>query len=149
MQGKPRRVCTQCGAIHFVEAKVAVGVCVMRHGELLLVRRRFNPEKGKWSLPAGFLDSGENPIHCATREVHEETGLAVEIAGLMDVIYNPPQAGGATLFVLYRGQVTAGRLRAGDDASEAQFFSMDSLPELAFASTHQAVALLTSGQFSN
>lgn len=142
IQGKPRRVCSECGAIHFVEAKVAVGVCVLREDTLLLVRRRFNPGKNKWSLPAGFLDSGEDPVLCAEREVHEETGLSVRIASLMDVIYNPPQAGGATLFVLYRGECTGGALSAGDDAAEARFFAVDALPELAFESTRRAVELL-------
>lgn len=142
MQGKPRRVCTRCGFIHFVEAKVAVGVCVVEQGRLLLVRRRFNPEKGKWSLPAGFLDSGEDPAQHAQREAREETGLTVEIQRLMDVFYNPPQAGGATLFVLYEARRASGTLHAGDDALEASFFAVDALPELAFASTRRAVGLL-------
>ena len=142
VQGKPRRVCGACGYIHFVEAKLGVGVCVVRDDALLLVRRRFNPEKGKWSLPAGFLDSGEDPAVCAQREVLEETGLEVRVLGVLDVFHNPPQAGGATAFVLYRGEVLAGQLAAGDDAADAGFFRLDELPELAFPSTHRAVALL-------
>ena len=145
IQGKPRRVCSDCGAIHFVEAKVAVGVCVVQHDELLLVKRRFNPEKGKWSLPAGFLDAGEDPTLCAAREVLEETGLRIQIASLMSVIYNPPQAGGATLFVLYRGEHAGGALKAGDDAPDARFFPVEALPELAFESTRRAVDLLKLG----
>lgn len=142
MQGKPRRVCTACGYIHFVEAKVAVGVCVVRSESLLLVRRRFNPEKGKWSLPAGFLDSGDDPRQCAEREAMQETGLRVQVGGLMEVFHNPPQAGGATVFVLYRATVIDGTVQAGDDAVDAGFFPVDALPELAFPSTRLAVALL-------
>ena len=142
MQGKPRRVCVECGFIHFVEAKVSVGVCVLEEDRLLLVRRRFNPEKGKWSLPAGFLDSGDDPQACAIREAHEETGLEVHLTGLLDVIHNPPQKGGATLFVLYAAEVSGGRLQAADDALDAGFFPVDALPELAFTSTRRAVDLL-------
>ena len=142
MQGKPRRVCSQCGYIHFVEAKVAVGVCVMRADALLLVRRRFNPEKGKWSLPAGFLDSGDDPRACAIREAREETGLRVRITQLLDVFHNPPQAGGATSFILYAAEAADGSPNAGDDAMDARFFAVDGLPELAFPSTREAVALL-------
>ena len=143
--GKPRRACPACGYIHFLEAKVGVGVCVIRDGAVLLVRRRFSPEKGKWSIPAGYLDYGEEPIAHARREVFEETGLEVRIDGLIDVFHNPPEQGGATLLVLYRGEVTGGELQAGDDAAEAGFFAAGELPELAFASTHHAIKLLTRG----
>jgi len=145
VQGRPRRVCTACGFIHFVEAKVGVGVCVAGDLGLLLVRRRFNPEKGKWSLPAGFLDSGEDPVACAEREALEETGLVVRVRGLLDVFHNPPQAGGASVFVLYRGEVISGALAAGDDATDAGFFRLEALPELAFPSTQRAVEMLSRG----
>jgi ADP-ribose pyrophosphatase YjhB (NUDIX family) len=141
-QGKPRRVCSRCGYIHFVEAKVGVGVCVLRDGQLLLVRRRFNPEKGRWSLPAGFLDSGEDPQVCASKEALEETGLEVRISGLLDVFHNPPQAGGATVFILYAADIVGGTLRAGDDATDAGFFAVNDLPDLAFASTLRGVEIL-------
>ena len=45
--------------------------------------------------------------------------------------------------MLYRGKVTGGALKAGDDAAEAAFFAHDELPELAFASTHHAIRLLS------
>ena len=77
--GKPRRACPACRYIHFLEAKVGVGVCVIEAGRVLLVRRRFNPEKGKWSIPAGYLDYGEEPQAHAIQEVFEETGLDVAI----------------------------------------------------------------------
>jgi len=140
--GKPRRVCPGCRHIHFVEPKVGVGVSVVEGGAILLVRRRFAPHKGRWSIPAGYLDRGEDPAVHAVQEVREETGLTVALTGLAGVFHNPPQEGGAGVFILYRGVRTGGELRAGDDASEAGFFARDALPELAFASTHHAVALL-------
>lgn len=141
--GKPRRACPECRYIHFVEAKVGVGVCIVRDEKILLVKRRFAPEKGKWSLPAGYLDHGDEPKAHAAREVHEETGLDVEIEGLIDVFHNPPEQGGATVLILYRGRVVGGTLQAGDDASEAEFFGAGELPELAFASTRHAIAMLS------
>ncbi|MCP5149140.1 MAG: NUDIX hydrolase [Ectothiorhodospiraceae bacterium] len=142
VQGRPRRVCEACGFIHFVEAKVGVGVCVIDDDRLLLVRRRFNPEKGRWSLPAGFLDSGDDPRACAVREAREETGLEVRVTGLVDVFHNPPQRGGATLFVLFEAEIVGGRLEAADDATDADFFPLDALPDLAFPSTRHAVDML-------
>jgi ADP-ribose pyrophosphatase YjhB (NUDIX family) len=137
--GKPRRVCPRCDYIHFVEPKVGVGVLVVDHGRLLLVKRAKSPEKGKWSLPAGYVDYGEDPAATAVRETHEETHLEVTISGLVDVYHNPPGSGGASIFILYRAQPVSGRLQAGDDALDARFFGLDELPELAFASTHDAV----------
>jgi len=139
---RPRRVCTGCGFIHFTDPKVGVGVMVVLDGRILLVRRRMNPERGKWSIPAGFLDHGENPELTAVREVKEETNLDVVITGLVDLFYNPPAEGGATLFVLYRAELRGGEIRAGDDADDARFFVLDGLPELAFTSTREAITLL-------
>ncbi len=139
---KPRRVCSSCRYVYFTDPKVGVGVAVVEDGRLLLVKRAMNPERGKWSLPAGFVDQGEDPKETAAREALEETGLVVTITDVLDVFHNPPGAGGASVFILYRAQVTGGRLLAGDDAADAGFFALGQLPELAFASTKAAVARL-------
>ena len=140
--GKQRPTCPACGFIYFADPTVGVGVLVVENGRLLLARRAMNPEKGKWSLPAGFVDRGEDPRETAVREAREETGLDVAIAGLVDVYYNPPGQGGASIFILYRASCIGGHLQAGDDAADARFFSLDDLPELAFASTQDAVRRL-------
>ncbi len=132
--GKPRRICSDCGFIHFVEPKIAVAAMVLRGDELLLVKRGVVPEKGKWSLPAGYVDPGEHPAECMVREVQEETSLAVRAQRLVECYYNPPGTG-ANLTLVYRAQLTGGTLSAGDDAADAGFFTLDALPPLAFAST--------------
>ena len=141
--GKPRRACPACGWVYFVEPKVGVGVMVVEDGRLLLVRRAMEPEKGKWSLPAGYLDPGESPVETAVREAGEETGLEVRVTGLVDAFHNPPGAG-ASVFLLYRAERMSGEVRAGDDADDAGFFGRDDLPPLAFASTFAAVERLGS-----
>jgi 8-oxo-dGTP diphosphatase len=109
---------------------------------LLLVRRVGNPEKGRWCLPAGYLDAGDDPRAAAAREALEETSLQVAVEELVDVYYNPPAEGGATVFLLYRAHILGGSLQAADDAVEAGFFPLDALPDLAFASTRDAVRRL-------
>ncbi len=136
---KVRRVCPDCGYVHYTDPKVGVGVAVVEAGKLLLVRRRMNPGRGKWSLPAGYVDQGEDPRATATREVLEETGLVVAVHEVIDVFHNPSGGGGASIFILYRGQRAGGELRPGDDADAADFFALDQLPELAFASTEAVV----------
>ena len=137
---KPRRVCPACDYIHFTDPKVGVGVFVLVEGRVLLVRRKMNPERGKWSIPAGFLDRGEDPRETAVREAWEETNLRVAIEELIDVYYNAAVHGpGASIFILYRARLLGGELHAGDDADAAGFFALDDLPELAFASTRDAI----------
>jgi ADP-ribose pyrophosphatase YjhB (NUDIX family) len=139
---KPRRACSQCDFVHFTDPKVGVGVLVVQASKVLLVRRVMNPERGKWSIPAGFLDQGEDPKATAVREAREETGLEVVIDSLVDVYQNPATQGGASIFILYRARQIGGTLLAGDDADAVGFFAPDQLPELAFASTRAAIELL-------
>ena len=117
---KPRRVCPNCDFIYFTDPKVGVGVLITQNNKLLLVRRTMNPERGKWSIPAGFLDQDENPRDVAAREVLEETNLRVAVEELLDVYYNPPSdQGGASIFILYRGRLLGGGLRAGEQCNRA------------------------------
>lgn len=141
VSGRPRRACTACNFVHFTDPKVGVGVLIMKEGKLLLVQRVMAPEIGKWSIPAGYLDYGEDPQETAVREVLEETNLTVEITGLVDVYYNPKarSQGGASVFILYRAKLLGGNLKAGDDAKAAQFFGPEELPEIAFNSTLDVV----------
>lgn len=141
VNGQPRRACPQCGYVHYTDPKVGAGVLVAENGRVLLVRRGVMPERGKWSLPAGYVDAGQDPRETAAREVLEETGLIVSIDSLLDVYHNPAKQGGATIFILYRGTPIGGQLQAGDDADEARFFTPDEWPELAFASTRHALSL--------
>ena len=139
---KPRRACASCGYVHFTDPKVGVGVLVVEGEKVLLVRRAVEPERGKWSIPAGYLDRGEDPQETAVREAKEETGLKVLIDGLVDVYYNAPDQGGASIFILYNAHILDGELYAGDDADDVGFFDTGDLPELAFASTLAAIRSL-------
>jgi len=65
---------------------VGVGVVVWRGDEFLLVKRGKEPKKGQWSIPGGAQQLGETVFAAATRDVKEETGLEVEICGLVDVV---------------------------------------------------------------
>jgi ADP-ribose pyrophosphatase YjhB (NUDIX family) len=148
---KPRRACPSCGYIYFTDPKVGVGVLTLVEGKILLVQRAMMPEVGKWSLPAGYLDYGEDPRRTAVREVFEETGLDVEIAELLDVYHNPEaiSQGGASVFILYLAHLVGGEIEAGDDAEDVGLFPPDDLPELAFSSTMDAIRRWQSGEYSS
>jgi ADP-ribose pyrophosphatase YjhB (NUDIX family) len=140
-----RRVCPSCGFIHFEDPKVAVVALVEDQGKLLLVRRRFNPEKGKWALPAGFVDDGEDPALAVVREVREETGLEIAVTGLLNVSAGTGRTG-ASIIITYTATVTGGTAHPQDDAEAILWLAPDDpLPELAFDSTRQAVTRWRSG----
>lgn len=138
--GKPRPVCTGCGYIHFIDPKVAAAALVIQDDQVLLVRRTNEPFRGRWTLPAGFVDAGEEPAEAVVRECREETGLVIGSVRLLDVIGGREHPSGADIVIVYMAVVIAGELNPGDDADLAQFFPADQLPPLAFAATRQALA---------
>jgi 8-oxo-dGTP diphosphatase len=133
--GRQRSVCPACGWIHFEDPKVAAAVLIEREGAVLLVRRANEPQRGLWTLPAGFVDAGEDPAAAAVRECLEETGLSVRITGLVDVVAGREHGRGADFIIVYRGQVAGGSLLAADDADKAGWFPRLELPPLAFRAT--------------
>lgn len=136
VQGAVRPVCPKCQRIHFLDPKVAVALIIERDNSLLMIRRRGEPERGKWSMPAGFVDAGEDVQRAAEREAFEETGLRVRVTELLDVIPKSATNEGADILIVYRAEVVGGELRAGDDADRAEFFRREALPsDIAFAST--------------
>lgn len=66
--------------------RVGVGAIVIHEGRVLLVRRGRAPALGLWSVPGGLVELGETTVDAARREVEEETGLDVRIAGLVGVV---------------------------------------------------------------
>lgn len=99
---------------------------------VVLVKRKFPPLG--WALPGGFIDYGETAEHAAVREAMEETSLDVRLRGLLGVYSDPARDPRKhTMSVVFWAECEhPERLAGGDDAAEAVFHSLDSLPELAF-----------------
>ena len=130
-----RPVCPQCGWIFFTNPKVAAAILLEQDGYVLLVRRVNEPFRGLWTLPAGFIDEGEDPARAAERECVEETNLIVRATKVLDVIAGREHPRGADFIIVYQGEVVGGELRASDDADAAEWFDYKNLPELAFRAT--------------
>ena len=129
--GRVRRVCPDesCRFVQFIDPKVGAAVlAVDSNRRVLLVRRSGDPARGSWCLPGGFMDIGETPQETAIRECKEESGFEVEITRLLDVFYYEDYRGSGVM-IIYKGQVTGGTARAGDDSDEVGFFGPDNLPE--------------------
>jgi ADP-ribose pyrophosphatase YjhB (NUDIX family) len=148
-EGRDRQVCSECGYIFYQNPAPAVGVIVVEEGKVLLVQRKFEPRKGGWTLPAGFVEYEEHVEDCAVRELKEETNLDVELTGLFGAYSAMDDPRVRVVLLLYTGRRTGGDLRAGDDAVDARFFSIDQLPEpIAFKAHVQALADVKSRLFS-
>ena len=132
---RPRLVCAEHGHITYVNPRLVVStIPVTDEGHVLLIRRGFEPGRGLWAQPGGFLEVDETVTEGAVRETLEETGLEVapgEIVGL----YARLEA--AVIVLAYEARVVAGEARTGPEALEVQAFPPESIPwdEIAFRTT--------------
>lgn len=137
-----RMKCPSCGFIHYRNPAPAVGVLIIEDECVLLVKRRFDPFKGLWVIPSGFVEYDEEVETTGVREALEETGLIVEIDALhaAESCFDDPR--GNALLLLYRAHITGGVLKAGDDAEDARFFPLAGLPPIAFAAHRKVLGEL-------
>ncbi len=140
-EGRMREVCAACGAVFYRNPlPVAAAVVVNEDRELLLVKRKYPPEQGRWCLPIGFAELDETIEEAALRELREEAGVEGRVRGLLDVDSYGSEFYGDLLIVTFEIERTGGHEHPGDDAEDAAYFPLDRLPPLAFSSNDKAVA---------
>lgn len=83
--GELRPRCPACDFVRFRDPKVSVIGVVTVEDRILMTRRAVAPQKGKWSLPGGYMDAGEMPVPALKRELMEEVGLEIEIGDLIEI----------------------------------------------------------------
>ncbi|MYE23726.1 MAG: NUDIX hydrolase [Gammaproteobacteria bacterium] len=127
---RERFVCDDCGMVHYVNPKVVTGTLPVQNGAVLLCRRAIEPRKGRWTLPAGFLELGETAPAGAARETLEEANAEVAIDGLY-TIFNLPHI--SQIYLFFRARLL-GSFAAGEETLEARLFEQGEVPwdELAF-----------------
>jgi ADP-ribose pyrophosphatase YjhB (NUDIX family) len=134
IEGAQRWFCRTCTTPVYENPVPAACSVVVDNRKVLLVRRSVAPKAGMWCLPGGFMELGERPEQAALRELLEETGLCGSIQRLLGVTTNPSPRYGTVLMVGYLVRGTSGLLQPGDDASAADWFAIEDLPEIAFSS---------------
>lgn len=127
-EGRERAVCSACGWTSYRQLIVGAGALVERDGRLLLQRRTTDPFKGNWNLPAGHVESDEDPAQAVVREVREETGLRVVTDGLFDAFFFDDHPKGCGVFLVYSCSVQEGSLQDAEQGSTPTFFAPQNLP---------------------
>lgn len=120
-----RSVCPACGTIHYVNPLVVVGTVPVLGDKVLLCKRNIEPRKGKWTLPAGFMELNESTSEGAARETVEESGAEFDMGPLFGVM-NVPRVGQVHLF--YLCTLRHDRLDPGTETMEARLFAEDEIP---------------------
>ncbi len=145
--GHVRMRCGVCGFVQYLNPAPAAGVLITDDlGRILLVRRRYDPYGGMWGIPSGYVEYDEEVRLTAVRELEEEAGVSVELDGIhaVESCFDDPR--GNTIVVIFRGHITGGSIKAGDDADDAGFFPLDKLPQIAFDCQKRIIADLKDKQ---
>jgi ADP-ribose pyrophosphatase YjhB (NUDIX family) len=127
---------------------VGVGAVIVDGDRVVLVRRRFEPLAGRWTLPGGAVEAGETLPACVAREMREETDLAVAVGPVIDVFDRITRdADGRVQYhyvlVDYVCWPTGGELRAGSDVDAAVWVHPSELA--GFAVAGETIAVIERG----
>lgn len=150
---KQRGVCPACATVHYQNPLNVVGTVPIweqsnREGmgdghdngdcKVLLCKRNIEPRRGKWTLPAGFMELNETTAEGAARETVEEAGAQFEIQALFTLI-NVARVGQVHLF--YRAKLLSTRFDPGHETMEARLFTEADIPwdEIAFKTVKETL----------
>jgi len=122
---------------------VGIGAIIMHDGKILLEKRKNDPGKGRWSVPGGVVELGENVIQTVIREVKEETGLDVAEPEHIDVVDQITRDEGGRIkyhFVIidYLVKLKGGMLKAASDADELEWVSLSEVEKYDLTGTFRA-----------
>ena len=111
---------------------VGVGAVIVQDGQVLIVKRKYEPLAGQWSLPGGAVELGETLEASIAREMVEETGLEIAVGPVIEVFDRITRDDAGSIryhFVLvdYLCWPIGGELRAGSDVAEARFVAPSDL----------------------
>ena len=135
---KLRAVCPTCHTIHYINPLNVVGTIPLWGDKVLLCKRNIEPRKGKWTLPAGFMELGETTAEGAARETVEEAGAQFEMQALFSLI-NVARVGQVHLF--YRATLLSPEFAPGTETQEAALFDEADIPwdEIAFRTVKETL----------
>ena len=142
IEGRDHEYCPKDGFVLWRDPKVAAAVVVEHEGGIVLGRRAIEPAYGDWCLPGGFVNDDEDPASAAVRECREEINAAVELTALLGIYHVAKTAASSIVGVAYRGRLADGEtISAGPEMLEVRVFTPDGLPQIAFPSHREVLAM--------
>ena len=107
--------------------KIVAGGIIEKDGKYLLVQETQEKCQGKWNIPAGGVDDGENVIDAAKREVFEETGCKVEITGILEIVNRNLEDRDVIIFIFDTKLIEENIQIDGEEISDVKWFSYEEI----------------------
>ncbi|HNW01330.1 MAG TPA: NUDIX hydrolase [Burkholderiaceae bacterium] len=135
---KERAVCPSCQTIHYENPLNVVGTVPHLGDRVLLCKRNIEPRRGKWTLPAGFMELHETTAEGAARETVEEAGAQFDLERLFSVL-NVARVGQVHLF--YTARLLSDQFDPGHETIEAHLFTEAEIPwdDIAFRTVRETL----------
>ena len=130
---KLRFCCDSCSTIFYQNPNNVVGTLPVFESKVLLCQRGIEPRKGKWTLPAGFMENGESTLQGAIRETYEEACAKIDTdESSLYTLFNLPRINQVYLF--FRASLKLPNFSAGMESLDVQLFDEQEIPwdEIAF-----------------
>ena len=121
----PRFVCDSCDRVFYQNPQIIAGCLVDLNGDILMCRRAIEPQLGSWTLPAGYMESGENIEAAAVRETLEETGIEVEVDGLYSLFSVLERD---HVYAIFRARARTTLTHCGEESMEVAFIPARKIP---------------------
>ena len=129
----PRSTCLDCSYVHWGDYSLGVGGVLWYNGKVLLVQRGYNPGKGMWTIPGGYVDQGESIGEAVIREIQEETGIQAKPLSIIALRDQPGEK--HDTYVIFLMQFLGGTLQGQpEEVSNLGFFTLDECHSLPIAS---------------
>lgn len=133
-----RIVCETCNNIIYQNPKIVTGSVCSYEDKILLCKRAIDPQKGLWTLPAGYLENNESTEDGAIREAYEEAYAKIEIINLL-AIYSLKHI--SQIQIIYEAKLISSNIKPGIESLDVGLFKWDEIPwsSLAFESVEWAL----------
>ncbi len=120
--------------------RLAVDVLVEKNGTVLLIKRTHDPFKGKYALPGGFVEYGETVENAAVRECREETGIDVELEGILGVYSDPDRdPRGHVVSIVFFATAKKGKISNSNETEDVGYKPLKEIENLELAFDHEMI----------